>query len=216
MTDKVNPFFYCQKLKIINQNQIYMKKTLSLIIIIIITCSIKAQDIMITKEGQKIEAKVEEVGLETIKYKKYNNQSGATYLILKSDIASIMYENGEVEVFSQQAQKQTKQEAKEFNYKNASNLYYSGIGLSVGGTIVLVGGVVCYCVGKYPMQNELMKNSGTALMIVGSFSIVSGIVCAVVGEFRMKNSSNISLFETNKYKLDMAIGGNVVGLKLKF
>jgi len=82
-----------------------MKKLLSLIIIIIINCSIKAQDIMITKDGQKIEAKIEEVGIETIKYKKYNNQSGAAYLILKSDIASILFENGEVEVFSQEVQK---------------------------------------------------------------------------------------------------------------
>jgi len=88
-----------------------MKKSLLLIIIIIITCSIKAQDIILTKDGQKIEAKVEEVGIETIKYKKYNNQSGAAYLILKSDIATIMYENGEFEVFKQETQKSNTNEA---------------------------------------------------------------------------------------------------------
>lgn len=210
-----------------------MKEALTLIIIIIITCSIKAQDIMITKDGQKIEAKVEEVGIETIKYKKYNNLNGVAYIILKSDIASIMYENGEVEVFtqkSQKPQKQTKQEAQKFNYKDASNLYYSGVGFSVGGTVVLAGGVACYCVAKYKYgyyfdssynnkqtyYKQGMKGFGTALMIIGTFSTASGIVCAIVGKYRMGNSGDISLFETQKYKLDMAIGGNVVGLKLKF
>ena len=83
-----------------------MKKLFTIIIILISVLNTFAQDIILTKDGQKIEAKVEEVGIETIKYKKYNNQSGAAYLILKSDIVTIMYENGEFDVFSQEPKKQ--------------------------------------------------------------------------------------------------------------
>jgi len=76
IADKLkSAFFIWQNLKIINQNQIYMKKILTLITIIIITCNIKAQDIMITKDGQKIEAKIEEIGFDIVKYKKFHNQT---------------------------------------------------------------------------------------------------------------------------------------------
>jgi hypothetical protein len=83
-----------------------MKKAITLIIIIIITCNIKAQDIIHTKDGQEISTKVEEVGIDVVKYKKFDKQTGATYLILKSDIVSIMYEDGEIDVFSQKTKKQ--------------------------------------------------------------------------------------------------------------
>ena len=100
-----------------------MKKTLSLIIIIIITCSIKAQDIILTKDKQKIEAKIEEVGIESVKYKKYNNPSGATHLILKSDIATIMYENGDFDVFVEKDKKKSKIEKDKKNTTNTEETY---------------------------------------------------------------------------------------------
>lgn len=59
-----------------------------------------AQDIIITKESRKIETKILEIDLEVVRYKNYSNQNGPTYVIKKSDIASIVYANGDVEVFN--------------------------------------------------------------------------------------------------------------------
>ncbi|MDR0830252.1 MAG: hypothetical protein LBN95_09125 [Prevotellaceae bacterium] len=56
-------------------------------------------DIIITKTSQKIEAKILEIGIDDVKYKKFNYQDGPTYTVKKCEIASINYKNGEVEVF---------------------------------------------------------------------------------------------------------------------
>ena len=60
---------------------------------------LSAQDIIVTKDSRKIEAKVTEVNIDVVKYKVFANQDGPTYTILKSDIATIIYQNGNVEAF---------------------------------------------------------------------------------------------------------------------
>ena len=56
--------------------------------------SVYSQDIITTKKGEDIVAKVLEVNVNEVKYKKYNNPQGPIYLLLKSDILLIRYENG--------------------------------------------------------------------------------------------------------------------------
>jgi hypothetical protein len=63
--------------------------------------TIYAQDIIVTKKGTKIEAKISEIGLETVKYKEFSYQDGPDYVMKKSEIASILYSNGEVLVFEE-------------------------------------------------------------------------------------------------------------------
>lgn len=60
---------------------------------------IHAQDRITTKDGTDIQAKILEVGSSEIKYKKFSNQDGPTYIISKEDILIITYANGENEVF---------------------------------------------------------------------------------------------------------------------
>ena len=57
------------------------------------------QDIIITKESEKIEATVLEVNIDDIKYRRADNPDGPAYTMKKADIASIIYGNGSVEVF---------------------------------------------------------------------------------------------------------------------
>ena len=56
-------------------------------------------DLLITKDAQSIKAVILEINDTEIKYKQYENQSGATYSIKRFDMQSIVYSNGEVEVF---------------------------------------------------------------------------------------------------------------------
>lgn len=76
--------------------------------IILITCALiasvtlVAQDIIVTRDAQKIEAKITEVSKSEIKYKDWDNQDGPTFILEVTDISSIIYSNGKVTVFNQE------------------------------------------------------------------------------------------------------------------
>jgi hypothetical protein len=59
-----------------------------------------SQDVIVLKNnGERIQAKVTEVGLTEIRYKNYDNQDGPTYIISKADVDMILYINGTKDVF---------------------------------------------------------------------------------------------------------------------
>jgi hypothetical protein len=60
-----------------------------------------AQDVIVMKDQSTIMSKVLEITSTEIKYKKWNNQDGPTYSINRSEVVSINYENGEVEIFNE-------------------------------------------------------------------------------------------------------------------
>lgn len=60
-----------------------------------------AQDIIVKRDGSIIQAKVSEIDTSGVKYKKWTNQDGPTYVISKSDILAINYPNGEKDTFEE-------------------------------------------------------------------------------------------------------------------
>jgi hypothetical protein len=60
-----------------------------------------AQDIITKKNGDEIKAKVLEIGVKEVKYKRFGNESGPTYTLSKSEIFLIKYENGDKDVFNE-------------------------------------------------------------------------------------------------------------------
>lgn len=65
-----------------------------------------AQDIITTREGKDIKAKVIEINSTEIKYLDYENLEGPTYVMDKSEVLIIRYQNGKNEVFNNAAQPQ--------------------------------------------------------------------------------------------------------------
>ena len=59
-----------------------------------------AQDIIVKRDGSTIMSKVTEVGIAEVKYKKWANKNGPTYVISIAELLSINYENGEKDDFS--------------------------------------------------------------------------------------------------------------------
>ena len=57
-------------------------------------------DQIVLRNGDVIEAKVKEVGVNEIRYKKCDRQDGPDYTISKREILSIKYSNGEIERFN--------------------------------------------------------------------------------------------------------------------
>jgi len=58
-----------------------------------------AQDVITLKNGDDIQALVQEIGEVDIKYKKYDNPNGPNYTLKKSEIFMIRYVNGSKDVF---------------------------------------------------------------------------------------------------------------------
>ena len=76
-----------------------MKKTLFLSLFLTFSVCLFSQDIIITKESERIYAKVLSINETDVKYELFHNQDGAVYLIYKSNIKTIIFQNGTVENF---------------------------------------------------------------------------------------------------------------------
>ena len=75
-------------------------KQLLVILTVLCSATVFAQDIIVKKDGSTIISKVLEIGSKEVKYKKFSNQNGPVYSISLSGILAINYENGEKEDFS--------------------------------------------------------------------------------------------------------------------
>jgi len=75
-------------------------KAILILSFLILTTYLYSQDTIQTTSGKEIIAKVTEVSSKEIKFKKYNNLDGPTYNLNKNEIISIVYLNGETEVFT--------------------------------------------------------------------------------------------------------------------
>ena len=78
-----------------------MKKILSTILLVALSVISFAQDIIVTNDARKIEAKILEVSGTEVKYKETDNPEGPTFIISTNDINSIIYANGKVSLFQQ-------------------------------------------------------------------------------------------------------------------
>jgi len=59
-----------------------------------------AQDVIVTRDSKRIEARVTEIDVNDIKYKNFNNIDGPVYVLSKANIVAIIYQNGNVETFN--------------------------------------------------------------------------------------------------------------------
>lgn len=77
-----------------------MKK--AILILLAAVCGVftaAAQDIIVKTDESKIEAKVTEISPDAVRYKRFSNPDGPTYVLPVADVDHIRYANGEVERF---------------------------------------------------------------------------------------------------------------------
>lgn len=65
---------------------------------------LSGQDVITKKTGEDIQAIILEVGSNEVKYRKFDNQEGPIYVLLKKDILMIRYKNGSKDVFQEATQ----------------------------------------------------------------------------------------------------------------
>lgn len=153
------------------------KSIFTLLAFIAICVTAFSQDVITQKTGEDIQARILEVNLTEIKYKKFDNQNGPTFTLLKSDVLLIRYENGTKDIFNQTQEVKTNAKAStedmrmkgkrdsEMNYRGKK----SGAGWTAATTILfspLIGVIpAAVCASSEPSDqnfnyrdNELMKD----------------------------------------------------------
>ena len=113
-----------------------------------------SQDIITTKTGEDILAKISEIGLTEIKYKKFDSLDGPMYTLLKSEILMIRYANGTNDVFKEEEKSNSGLSANSSDL----NLYAQGqkdaetyyLGYKGAGTGTLLTGLLSPLVGLIP------------------------------------------------------------------
>lgn len=77
-----------------------MKNLFTLITALLTVMNIVAQDIIVTTNAQRIDAKILEVSKTEIRYKEADNLDGPTFVIETKEISSIIYANGKVTLYN--------------------------------------------------------------------------------------------------------------------
>lgn len=131
-------FYFCLTvfLGLFQQNRIVMSKILCFLLVMFSTCLL-AQDIIVKINGEELSSKIIEIGVSDIKYKRFENLDGSTYIITKAEVFMIKYDNGTKDVFRKEVVVEKKVErkendrlarenliigdSKEFNFKSVNN-----------------------------------------------------------------------------------------------
>ncbi len=82
-----------------------MKAFLSLLFTLTVAAGgVFAQDRIVRTDGSEIEAKVTEISPDEVRYKRFSNPDGPTYVLPSAQIRRIVYPNGEEDVFGEAAE----------------------------------------------------------------------------------------------------------------
>jgi hypothetical protein len=154
----------------------------TVVLVLIASISTYAQDVIVTKNAEKISAQVTEIDVDVVRYKKFDNQEGPTYTVKKTEIATIIYQNGQVEVFEQQQQQQqqpyTKPQTSENINNNPDYVYFKSLNDDAMSAFLQNNDQECYQTFR---TGEKFKITGKALLIPGIILTAGGFGAAIVG-----------------------------------
>ena len=107
-----------------------MKKTL-LLFWAAVGCvlTVAAQDTIVKRDSSRIEARVTEISPTEVRYKRFTNPDGPTYVLPVSDIAAIRYANGEEEHFTDSVKTDAPAAAVPSNVRYSVGDYYERDGV---------------------------------------------------------------------------------------
>ena len=132
----------------------------TLILFLFVSYTAFSQDIIVKKDGSIIKSKVIELNSTEIKYKKISNIDGPTYVLEKSEILSINYENGEVETFSVSNSNKNNQVEQQVKVASDNQSLISAYNKPIQTTSKLKNSIGwCWCVLQYAFtDNSVLSN----------------------------------------------------------
>jgi len=181
---------------------------------------VNAQDMIVQKDGNMIEAKVVEISPTEIRYKRFDHLDGPTIVIPTANVLSIKYENGNYEIINagtmpQQANTQAKRPN---NTAMDPNKFIFGINANVGGALGNIwGGPTGTGInielgkGNFNSEINLMFPSGG----FGLLATFNGFVPSRIGGFYVGGGLGFSTFEYYDYEF-IYITSFIVGLNIGY
>lgn len=138
-------------------------------------------DKMLLRNGDDIEVKIVEIGLEEIKYKKCDNLEGPTISILKKDVFMITYPNGTKDVFKEEPKKETVVTKKEEvnltpTPTEVNGMAVASLVLGLLGFVPLVG-LILGVIANNQIKNNPRKYTGKGMATAG---IVLSIIWLII------------------------------------
>lgn len=223
-----------------------MKKLFATVMLLSIVMTLAAQDIIFKRDGSVIEALIAERNENDIRYRRINYPDGPLFLVNLADLDSIIYANGDIEVFILESEIQpslVKDNYGHYYYHNnristkemvnllktscpdayaqyKSNMHDEIWGACLTGAgIIMMGfglGMPSYCASR----GYLFSPAGSSLLTAfGSIFTVVGVPLWTVGSINRQNSYNLY----NEYcgaqelvKFTIQRSENGIGLALNF
>jgi hypothetical protein len=174
-----------------------MKKA---ILILLVTVSIStlcfSQDVITLRTGDQIRSKIMEIGQREIKYKKFDNQTGPVYVVDKSDVSFIQYENGTKDIFNNVQAKTEKGKSIPQTENAVATKGASPDAGKTGKSKVQIGFSGVYPTGIWPAT--ALTNMGTTSFLKGQGSTVKSYGFGIMIQGNV--SKHFSLFfDMNTY-----------------
>lgn len=170
-------------------------KLTALTALLLFTCTVFAQDVIILRTGAELTVKVTEIDSPVIRYKKFENLDGPTYKLTTGEVFTIKYANGTKEFYGTApavtatapvtapvAQNTTT--AYDSLMKKAKGQKALGIALSVCGPVQAIAGgaLIGLGIAQYtPPATTQSQTNGTINIALGSVFAVAGLVELVIG-----------------------------------
>jgi len=110
---------------------------ITVLFLLVEICSVTAQDLIVMRDGNIIEARVMEISSTEIKYKRFEHLDGPTIVIPAANILSIRYENGTSEIITaiSSTRRQPTQAIRSEDTAIDPNKFIFGINANAGGAI---------------------------------------------------------------------------------
>ncbi len=167
-----------------------------------------AQDVIITTDAQKIEAKIMEVSKSEIKYKELDNLDGPLFTLATSDINTIICANGKVVLYNQptqSAQQPTQQEPEQATVGQTKE-NYATILLRSGYTLT---GEIAEMNSKYVAYMDKGERKTIPASQVESVTLANGQVKTYSAVLAESESSSVSVSATNNVSTTKSTSGRI-------
>lgn len=143
----------------------------------------KEYDEIILKTAEEIKAKVTEITPEEIKYKRFDNLNGPTYVIKRSDVFFIKYANGTKEIISPVSTGKSESSPSTAKPGNRTvvgygimGIFSAIVGLFVAGLLFGALAVVLGALGLSKINKEPEKYSGRGFAVIAILLGLANIV----------------------------------------
>lgn len=211
-----------------------MKKHIYKIIVtfIIISSNSFAQDLIVKKSGEEINAKIIEVGAKEVKYKNSTNIEGPTYVIEKSEIVFVKYKNGEKEIFAKTTIEKTNEnlsigkgyfkgdtEISKQQFEQLLSTNQNAYSKYKHGRLGYVLGPICAGVGAgmlgFSLAAKDVTENKTMRLLAGGVCLAAGVTMIIIGKSEIKNA--VKTYNKSKPTvLNLNINSNGVGVAMQF